>query len=62
MKERQREIWDGDAEKTDISNEKQQETEEKVIKTDYMTTLRTKQEDKVQGMQRGRRKGKGSRV
>ena len=27
-----------------------------------MTTRRTKQQDKVQGMQRGRRKGKGSRV
>ena len=56
--------------KTDLSNKPEQE---KVRKTDgwarreegekrNTTTRRTKQRDKVQGMQGGRRKGKGSRV
>lgn len=46
----------------DESRGKREETEKQKEATHCMTTQRTKQKDKVQGMQGGRRKGKGSRV
>lgn len=45
-----------------MNQERWRKTENRKAVTYCMTTQRTKQKDRVQGMQRGRRKGKGSRV
>lgn len=44
-----------------VDESREMEKNRKAV-TYCMTTQRTKQKDRVQGMQRGRRKGKGSRV